>query len=1325
MRCLKHALIALSWIASRWIARHGSVRHRIARHAIVRPWFVSNGLMALLVLAVSSASPAAALKPITINGDAERVEITNLGDLHEGKGDSLQIETATGIDGAAGRMGVRGSTLGTNPNWLVFALTNPTDKTIELWLTADRYNVVGSGVISPDLDARRIETVSNSSGFAPERIKSDRSDIFRLTIERGQTITYVAELASDRFARVYLWKPLDYEQKQRDRQLFNGIMLGVVGLLAVFLTAVFAANHKVIFPSAALVTWCALALLCVDFGFWHKLFQMRPEDNAQYRAATEAALAASLVIFMFTFLRVNLWHGLARMLFLLWMAAQVAVVVLSVLDPKLAATIARLSLPVIGLLGTATMLYLALRGLDRALALIPTWIMFLVWMLGAGTALTGRLAGDFVTSGLVAGLVLIVVLIGFTVTQFAFRSSEPTYGASSSQQQLRLAAIDRAGVAVWEWNARRDEIRLDTEVELTLGLSGGELPTKVDEFVAYLHPADKERFILSLAGIKERAGGALRQELRLRHADSSYRWFDIEGGAVPTTDHRQLRCVGLVRDITDEKRAQERLIHDAVHDSLTGLPNRGIFFDRLNSMINRVTADPKSRPTVFFFDIDKFRSVNSSFGLIVGDSILLTIARRLSRNLDAQDTLARISGDQFALLTVGQQDVNALAVQAERLRLALRSPIRIAGQEIILTCSIGVALADGTQADGRDLLREAETAMFRAKRAGSDRIEIFRPEMRGEKDARVAVESDLRRAIDAGELTILYQPIVALSNEELVGFEALVRWQHPKLGLLSPAEFIPIAEETDLIVQLGSFVLNRAVKDIARWQKELPRPGQPLFVSVNVSSRQLIKPDLVQEIRHLMGGAALQSDTLRLEITESLVMENPEQASHILDLLKDAGVHLSLDDFGTGYSSLAYLNRFPFDTIKIDKALVQSSSDDENGGIIVRSIVALAHELGKKIVAEGIETPEDAAFLRSLGCQHAQGFHYGVPMAEGDVSRLLKLIRKADRRMRRKGLVHGAEKKRPAEAAIAANHAAGPNAGANGAAPNASVPAATVPATGGQAATGQRPTPAGAGVPASRPGSAPPQRPPQQNPANFNAPSQPMPAVAARAPQSHGSVNGHGNGPSNGQPNGMPNGMPMQQPPQRPAPLSHQIAARAPAAPQMEVQISAPIPAHRPAMPTAPSGRFDGAPTVALGTIDRMLGAQAAVARSASDPAAPTATATGAPNAPVYAAPAGQDSAIDRMLGAHARGPSHQSLEQANLSQTAPADPVQAERTVPPMRRPLRRANLDALPPGIAARLAKLAGKSNGQASGGPAGANDADAAATPIAADVGKTAAE
>src|SRR5690606_811235 len=269
---------------------------------------------------------------------------------------------------------------------------------------------------------------------------------------------------------------------------------------------------------------------------------------------------------------------------------------------------------------------------------------------------------------------------------------------------------------------------------------------------------------------------------------------------------------------------------------------------------------------------------------------------------------------------------------------------------------------------------------------------------------------DLRRAIDQGRLTVLYQPIVALSNESLVGFEALVRWEHPRYGQLSPSEFIPVAEETDLVVKLGSYVLSRAIGEVARWQAALPRAEQPLFVSVNVSSRQLLKADIVPEIRHLLGRNVVPRGSLRLEITESLVMENPERATHVLELIKSAGADLAIDDFGTGYSSLAYLQRFPFDTLKIDTALVQAGTESDGGGAIVRAIVLLAHELGHKVVAEGVEAPEDAAFLRALGCEYAQGFYYGQPMSEHDALQLIRLVAKSEKKMGRRAMKMSAQR---------------------------------------------------------------------------------------------------------------------------------------------------------------------------------------------------------------------------------------------------------------------------------------------------------------------------
>ena len=976
----------------------GAARGRAGPHGLL---LALLSLMTLMALAC--ALPAHALEPIQVDPNEERIEITALGQIYAGRGDTLQVDTAPGPDGLSGRMSVRAVTAGTNPGWLVFALHNPTDKPIERSLTAERYTIIGSSVIWPDLDARRIEAVTPSLGYLPDRVRSDKADIFRITLEPGQTITYVAELSSDRPVRVQLWKPLEYELHARDRQLFNGIMLGITGLLAIFLTVVFAANHKAIFPAAALVAWCVLGYLCVDFGFWHKLLQLSAEDNAVYRAATESAIAASLLIFLGVFLRLKFWNTFVRMFFTVWIVVQLCLIAVAVIDPRLAATFARASFAAIGIVGAVLTLYLAVRGQDRALSLIPAWMLFLVWIFAAGVTLAGRLSGDIVVSGLVAGLVLIILLLGLTVTQFAFRSFEPLYGASPNDLQLRSLAIDGAGAAVWEWFARRDEVKVSPIIEESLGLTPGELSTKVDDFAKHLHAADKERFRLLLWSVQERNGGNLHIDLRMRHADNSYRWFELEAASVPHTDRKALRCVGLMRDVTEAKRAQERLMHDAVHDNLTGLPNRELFLDRLSVTVARSKEEQHVRPAVLFIDIDKFKSVNSSMGLIVGDSLLLTVARRLARHLTPQDTLARVAGDQFAILLVAAQEQRELSMLAERVRRALRSPIKIAGKEIVLTASTGIAIYDGAEENPHDLLKEAEIAMYRAKRSGADRVEVFRPELRNQPDERVTIESDLRRAIDRRQLRIMYQPIIYLPTEELAGFEALVRWEHPKLGLLNPDEFVPVAEESDLIVKLGSYVLNRSAQEAARWQKELPRGDNALFVSVNVSSRQLFRQDLIQEIRHILGRAVLPPGALRLEVTESLVMENPEQAVQMLELLSSAGAGLSMDDFGAGYSSLAYLQRFPFDTIKIDRGLVQSSTDDGPGAAIVRSIVALAHELGKKVVAEGIEQSENAGFLRALGCEYAQGFYYGEPMTDRDVMQLLRVIRKSERKLQRRG----------------------------------------------------------------------------------------------------------------------------------------------------------------------------------------------------------------------------------------------------------------------------------------------------------------------------------
>lgn len=975
-------------------------------------------LAAVLLLSALLAQPAFALKPIAVSADQDRIEISSLGEFYDSRGDTLQLEMAASSDAVAGRMSVRAVTPGTNPNWVAFALQNTTDKPIERWLTAERYTLFGSGAVWPDLDTRRIEAVTPSLGFVPERVKNDRADVFRITLEPGQTITYVAELSTDRFARIYLWKPIDYELKVRDRQLFNGVLLGLTGLLAIFLTAIFGASHKAIFPAAALVAWCVLALLTVDFGFFHKLFQLRPEDNAIYRAATELAVAASLVIFLNVFLNLSRSPSIVRMLLGLWMAGQLALVGVAVVDPRLASTFARLSFVAIGLIGTLATAVLALKGRDRAMALVPTWLLFLVWVLATSVVITGRLATEIAPPSLTAGLVLIVLLIGFTVTQFAFHAVEPAYGSQlPADQQLSALAVDGAGAAVFQWLSKRNEVKVSPQIESQLGLQSGDLSCKLGDFLKHVHESDRERLRMALASTDGRPGTGIATQFRLRHTDGTMHWFDLQATNLGTAEQRETLFVGLLRDVTDARRVQERLVNDAVRCTLTGLPNRALFLDRLQLLIAHARTDERLRPTVLLIDLDRFKSINSAFGLPVGDGLLLTIARRLQRHVTGSDSLARVGGDQFAILMETDRDAADLAREAERLRRAVRAPVKIAGKEIVITASLGIAIFDDAE-QASDLLLDAEIAAFRAKQAGNDRIELFRPEMRSDRTHHATSAEALKRALEKGQIKVLYQPVIYLPTEELAGFKAVPRFEHPDLGTIDPLALETSNEEPVLKARVLAFVLAKAAQDGLRWQRELPRAERALFFSVAIPSTDLLTPALPREVRLVLDQQSMPPGTLKLELPERIVMENPERGGEILEQLRSSGVDLILDGFGAGYSSIPYLHRFAFDTFKIDRMLVEAASGGAGeAATIVRSMVALSLELNRKVAADGVEHPEDAAFLRSIGCAYAQGFYYGDAMPDKDVLQLLRLVRKAERKLESGGLFRLSAKRPKATAA--------------------------------------------------------------------------------------------------------------------------------------------------------------------------------------------------------------------------------------------------------------------------------------------------------------------
>ncbi len=434
----------------------------------------------------------------------------------------------------------------------------------------------------------------------------------------------------------------------------------------------------------------------------------------------------------------------------------------------------------------------------------------------------------------------------------------------------------------------------------------------------------------------------------------------------------------LQREITERQIAEELLVYNALHDSLTGLPNRVLFVDRAEMLLKKAKRNPNYTFALLFLDFDRFKLINDSLGHLVGDQLLIAISQLLQDSVRMSDTIARLGGDEFTILLDDIHDISEPSKVAERIQEALKAPLVVEGFTVFTSVSIGIAISSVEYMSSSELLRDADIAMYRAKEKGSCH-EIFNPGMHAEMRHRLQIENDLRHAIEQKEFLVYYQPIISLQTGELVGFEALIRWQHPERGLVSPIQFIPVAEDTGLIVAIGEWVMHEACHQLHTWQKQYPS-FKSLKIAVNLASKEIGSPDLLSKIDRILAATGLNGSSLRIEITESMLMEYGEATNNLLLDIQARKIQLSIDDFGQGYSSLSYLHRLPVDTLKIDRAFVSQMHLKDENFEIVRTIATLAHTLGMDIVAEGVETLEQFATLRDLGCEFAQGYLFAPPL---------------------------------------------------------------------------------------------------------------------------------------------------------------------------------------------------------------------------------------------------------------------------------------------------------------------------------------------------------
>lgn len=557
-----------------------------------------------------------------------------------------------------------------------------------------------------------------------------------------------------------------------------------------------------------------------------------------------------------------------------------------------------------------------------------------------------------------------------------------------SEERYALAARG-ANDGLWDWNIQTGRVYFSPRWKAMLGWRENEVGDSPDEWFNRIHDADRERVQGEIAAHRNGSTPHFESEHRMLHKDGTFRWMLNRGLAVFDEAGKTLRMAGSQTDITERK----------VSDPLTGLPNRLLFIDRLGRLIKHAKRRKDALFAILFLDLDGFKMINDSMGHLIGDQLLLGVANRLEKCLRSTDTVARLGetftvarlgGDEFTVILDDLKDPNDAKSAADRLMKALSPPFILGGKEVFTSVSIGIALSNTSYEEPEDMLRDADTAMYRAKSLGKARFEVFDADMRASVMARLQLETDLRGALERGEFRNFYQPIVSLDTGSIVGFEALLRWQHPTRGLLGPEEFILVAEETGLIRELGWWNLQEACRQMSVWRAG-SQGHRDLIISVNLSAKQFLQPSLVSDIRKLLGDLALSPDALKLEITESAVMADPSAAVEMLQQIKAIGIRLAIDDFGTGYSSLSYLHRFPLDTLKIDRSFIRDMQGGGEGMEIARTILPMANNLRLDVVAEGVETIEQVALLRQLHCSYAQGYYFSKPLsAEGTTALLRK-----------------------------------------------------------------------------------------------------------------------------------------------------------------------------------------------------------------------------------------------------------------------------------------------------------------------------------------------
>jgi diguanylate cyclase (GGDEF)-like protein/PAS domain S-box-containing protein len=884
---------------------------------------------------------------------------------------------------------LKASGIGPTYYWSLFSFENKTDRPLDFVLDVEQQLFVGSGLLpvkpirSPLLSA----LATNGQPLVQTNVSSAKTFAFQIAPREIFNIAIETPTAD---LQATLWQRQFWLERQSDVTFFQGLVFGIALLVAFGVLAIYGFRPHIVFLSATAFAVASLIFIAFESGHLSGLLAYIPKsgiDENMLRGIVETLLAASLSVCALTFTKVAKYSPVAGFLILFMGGLLLANSIYALAEPTQATSFARFGFALLTIAG----LFLTIRNrkidntlVDRDLVF---WLFLLTWTIFA--AILCNLSNQlFLLSPMLQGaLATALVILAMVLLRFLFSQglNAKPFITDSNRRSLALSS---AGHSMWEWQPLINSLSVGDDIARSLGYDQAEWQGNAQgPMIQVLHPQDIASYMDILGDVEQRPGQMVTRELRLRKADGAYRWFLLRARWVPGPNQQSDRCIGTLTDITKDKEAEAQLVSDSVHDAVTGLPNRIIFIDRLERELKKTMALPFR---ILLVDIDRLKTLNDALGHEFGDQLLKTAGERISEAIENDETVARISGSQFAVLAIEAIARRSAATLASDIAQSLAKPIMLRNQEISLAASVGISLVNEKES-AATMMQQASTALLQAQQSTTKKIVTFSKHLKDDRAAELNLETELRRAISNDEIEVHYQPICYFHTLEVAGFEALARWRHPTQGLLPPLQFIELAEKAGLITEIGQIVLSMAARQLGIWQRVLRR-DKFFFVAVNVSATQLMHKDFLKQVQDVINRETLSLGSLKIEVTESVIMRQPQKAAKLLQQLRSLGVGLSCDDFGTGFSSLSSLRDFPFDTLKIDRSFIDPETYDDRSATIISTITDLAHRLNMVVVAEGIESQDQIDNMAMLGCDLGQGYLIGQPITATEVAAILQVL---------------------------------------------------------------------------------------------------------------------------------------------------------------------------------------------------------------------------------------------------------------------------------------------------------------------------------------------